>query len=90
MEKCHMKPPHYVWVAIRSDEPGAFAACIDEDGYEEHWQEWAKEVTRDRASTIRKVTCDEAHAMLKEYSRWCDEQDLSTAAEEQGAPNGRR
>ena len=70
LDKCTL-PEHFVYVAWKHDEPGARAACIDEEGYEEHLIEWMAEMVREGCK-ITRVTCDQGHELLRAYRRWCD------------------
>lgn len=65
-------PLHHVYVSTHPDEPGANASCIDEAGYEIHLIEWMAEQVL-AGYKIQRVTCDEAHAMLKQHAAWIDQ-----------------
>lgn len=71
---------HLVWVAMTPGEPGAHASCVDEPPFREEWA--AEEMAE--GSTLLRVTCNQAHAMLKEYREWCDNEDLIALGDDQG------
>ena len=71
--KCTL-PEHFVYVAWKPGEPGARAACIDEEGYEEHLIGWMAEMVREGCK-IQRMTCDQGHELLKTYALWVNTDD---------------
>lgn len=65
---------HFCYAAKHPGEPGAYAVCVDEKGYE---KDLAKFIAREikAGSVVERVTCNQATALLNEYVAWTKIQD---------------
>lgn len=69
--------PHYSWVACKPGWPGAYASHTDDEEFADSLLEF-KRREEARGCTVNRVTCDEAHKLLREYMDWFDAQEQPT------------
>lgn len=63
---------HFTYVACNPKlGPGAYAACTADEEYAEYAKDFKRREKR-AGATVRRVTCNEAKALLDEYCAWVD------------------
>jgi len=63
---------HFTWVACNPKlGPGAYACCTADSEYEKYAKDFRRREQANGA-TVKRVTCNDAHAMLDEYLAWID------------------
>lgn len=76
------KDKHFSWVAIMPDWPGAYASHTDDPMYRRFLPHFIRREEK-KGATVKRVTSDEAHKLLKEYMDWADP--LLAATDRRGA-----